>query len=59
MAAEAAELEANCATKKPEKLPRHELALFLQDRKFPTKSVLIALSLLVIFAVLEFGFGLF
>lgn len=59
MAAEAAELESKCATSKPERLPRHELALFLQDRKFPTRSVLIALGLVVVFVVLEFGFGLF
>ena len=58
MACQAAELEASCADKKPERLPRHELALYLMDNKFAAGSVLIALSLVVVFAVLEFAFAL-
>lgn len=58
MAAQAAELEAKCATTKPERLPRHELAMFLMDNKFCSRSVLIALSLLVVFIVLELAFNL-
>lgn len=58
MAKEAAELDAACANTKPERLLRHEIALFLMDRKFCAKEVLIAFVLVAIFAVLEFAFAL-
>lgn len=58
MAAEAAELEKNCADKKPERLPRHELALFLMNKEIPGKQVMIAFVLVAIFAILEFAFAL-
>lgn len=58
MAAQAAKLEENCATAKPERLPRHELALFLMERTFCSRCVLIALALLVVFVVLELAFNL-
>ena len=34
MARQAQELEAACANAKPERLPRHELALYLMNNKF-------------------------
>lgn len=58
MAKEAAAIDAACADKKPERLPRHELALFLMDKKFTAKQVLTAFSLVAIFAILEFAFAL-
>lgn len=58
MAREAAELDNNCADKKPERLPRHELALFLMDKKFTAKQVLIPFFLVAVFAILEFAFAL-
>lgn len=58
MARQAVELEAACADVKPERLPRHELALYLMNNKFAASSVLIALALVAVFAVLEFAFAL-
>lgn len=58
MARQAEELEAQCADVKPECLPRHELALYLMNNKFAASSVLIALGLVVVFAILEFAFAL-
>ena len=58
MARQAEELEAQCADEKPERLPRHELALYLINNKFAASSVLIALGLVVVFAILEFAFAL-
>ncbi len=58
MKKEAEALDAACANKKPERLPRHELALFLMDKKFTAKQVLIAFFLVAVFAVLEFAFAL-
>ena len=58
MARQAEELEAQCADVKPERLPRHELALYLMNNKLAASSVLIALGLVVVFAILEFAFAL-
>ena len=58
MARQAEELEAQCANTKPERLPRHELALYLMNNKFAASCVPIALSLVVVFAILEFAFAL-
>lgn len=58
MARQAQELEASCANTKPERLPRHELALYLMNNKFAAGSVIIALTLVVVFAILEFAFAL-
>ena len=58
MARQAEELEAQCADVKLERLPRHELALYLMNNKFAASSVLIALGLVVVFAILEFAFAL-
>ena len=58
MARQAEELEAQCADEKPERLTRHELALYLMNNKFAASSVLIALGLVVVFAILEFAFAL-
>ena len=58
MARQAEELGAQCADVKPERLPRHELALYLMNNKFAASSVLIALGLVVVFAILEFAFAL-
>ena len=58
MARQAEELAAQCADVKPERLPRHELALYLMNNKFAASSVLIALGLVVVFAILEFAFAL-
>lgn len=58
MARQAEELETACADVKPERLPRHELALYLMNNKFAASSVLIALALVAVFAVLEFAFAL-
>ena len=53
MKKEAAELESKCATKKPEKLPRHELALYLMDNHFKGGQVPVGLSLVIAFVVVE------
>ena len=53
MKKEAVELEGKCATKKPEKLPRHELALYLMDNHFKAGQVLIGLSLVIAFVIVE------
>lgn len=55
MEAQAAELESRCATDKPARLPKHELAYYIMDNKFKASQVFWGLALVVIFAILEFA----
>lgn len=57
MAAQAAELESRCATTKPARLPKHELAYYIMDNKFKAGQVMWGLALVIVFAVLEFMLG--
>lgn len=55
MAAQAAELESRCATAKPARLPKHELAFYIMDNHFHASQVLWGLAWMAAFAILEFA----
>ena len=54
MAAQAADLESRCATAKPARLPKHELAYYIMDNHFRASQVLWGLAWVAVFAILEF-----
>ena len=57
MAAQAAELESRCATSKPARLPKHELAFYIMNNSFKASQVLWGLSLVVLFVIIELILG--
>lgn len=55
MAAQAADLESRCATAKPARLPKHELAYYIMDNHLRASQVLWGLAWVAVFAILEFA----
>lgn len=59
MEKQAQELEASCASKPCDKVPIPEQSFYIVDTNLKAKPVLIGLSLVVAFAVIEFAVQLF
>ena len=57
-ARQAAEVEAACASERPEHVPTPENSFFLSFPQIEAKKVWIGFALLAAFAVAEFAFGL-
>ncbi len=53
MAAQATDLESHCATNKPAKLPKHELAFYIMNNHFKAGQVMWGLALVIVFVALE------